>query len=234
MEALRRIREMDEAILVIMITGHGTIETAIEAMKQGAYDFILKPVDTDQLLIVVNRASEKIQFIREAEKLERIRKRTLSDLHTEKSRIHTILRSLPNGVMITNSRGEVVLMNPAFRKLLELGSDLETGNPIEDYLTDDQHKLARAKNQSLTLELPKEPLPLIMADPFALESIFGNLITNAINYTQEGGKIRVNVDLAGINIRVKVADNGFGIPEKRLDKIFEKFLPYLYFFQFFY
>ena len=57
----------------------------------------------------------------------------------------------------------------------------------------------------------------------ALESIFGNLITNAITYTQEGGRIRVELDRAGINIRVKVVDNGFGIDEKYIDKIFDRF-----------
>ena len=57
----------------------------------------------------------------------------------------------------------------------------------------------------------------------ALESIFGNLITNALTYTPEGGRIRVELDRAGINLRVKVADNGFGIAEKHLDKIFERF-----------
>ena len=82
---------------------------------------------------------------------------------------------------------------------------------------------ARKKNQSISLELPKEPLPELTADPIALESIFGNLITNAINYTQEGGKIQVEVDMAGINVRVKVKDNGFGIADKYLDKIFERF-----------
>jgi signal transduction histidine kinase len=56
-----------------------------------------------------------------------------------------------------------------------------------------------------------------------MESIFGNLITNAINYTQEGGSIRVAADLTGINIRVRVIDNGFGIAEKHLDRIFERF-----------
>jgi two-component system phosphate regulon sensor histidine kinase PhoR len=66
-------------------------------------------------------------------------------------------------------------------------------------------------------------LPEITADPLALESIFGNLIANAINYTQEGGRIRVEVDTAGINVRVKVVDNGFGIAEKHLDKIFDRF-----------
>ena len=63
----------------------------------------------------------------------------------------------------------------------------------------------------------------VTADPVALESVFGNLITNAINYTQEGGEIKVKADLAGINIRVEVTDNGYGMKSKHLEKIFEKF-----------
>jgi signal transduction histidine kinase len=82
---------------------------------------------------------------------------------------------------------------------------------------------AEGKGQSLTLELPNEPLPEITADPLALESIFGNLITNAINYTQDGGDIQVAVDTAGINIRIKVIDNGFGIADKYLGQVFERF-----------
>jgi signal transduction histidine kinase len=82
---------------------------------------------------------------------------------------------------------------------------------------------AKKKTQSLTLDLPKNPLPVLTADPIALESIFGNLITNAINYTQDGGEIKVKVDMAGINARVTVRDNGFGIADKYLDKIFERF-----------
>lgn len=378
MEVLERIRKLDEEILVIIITGHGTIATAIQAMKQGAYDFISKPFDTDQLLIIVNRAWEKIRLTREAEKLEQERRRTLTDLDTEKSRIHTILEYLPNGVIVTNTGGRVVLMNPAFRQLLNLDPGIKTGNHIEDYVPDkklcnlvmeisqgkhvdyddipdhefalsdqkylmakgqpvlgekkeclgsvvtvvditdikvldqlksefvakvshelrsplstiheqlalvikdvvggasehDQHILSRAKektqglialigdlldlsrieegiicheskpirlveslelivdflkssakrkNQTLTLELPKEEIPELIADPFALESIFGNLITNAIKYTQNDGKIKVTVDMAGINIRVTVTDNGFGMADKHLDKIFERF-----------
>jgi two-component system, OmpR family, phosphate regulon sensor histidine kinase PhoR len=378
LEVLKHIRVLDEAIQVIVITGYATVETAIEAMKRGAYDFISKPFEPDQLRIVVNRVWEKISLRREAEKLEVERRRTLSDLDTEKSRIHTILESFPSGVVVTNSKGQVVLMNPAFRQLLGLDPGLKTGNPIEDYVSDkelcnlvteisqgkhvdyddipdyefslsdekylmatgqpvlgerkeclgavlnvvnitamklldqlksefvakvshelrsplstiheqlalvikdmvgeesaqDQHILDRArektkglitligdlldlsrieegiichesqvvrlgellenivdflraqaekKNQFLTIELPKDPLPELFADPIALESIFGNLITNAINYTQEGGKIEVEVDMAGINVRVKIKDNGFGIEDKYLDKIFERF-----------
>ena len=60
LEVLQRVQAMDRGILVIVITGFATIETAIQAMKRGAYDFIPKPYEPDQLRIVVNRAREKI------------------------------------------------------------------------------------------------------------------------------------------------------------------------------
>jgi len=378
MEVLAKIRKRSTEIQVIVITGYATVETAIEAMKQGAYDFIPKPFEPDQLRIVVNRAWEKIHFIQNAKRLEQERNRTLSDLDTEKSRIRTIIESFPSGVVVTDPKGRVMLMNPAFRQLLGINSSLKTGNPLKDYLPDedlcrlvleisqgkhvdyddipnyefslpgekyfmakgqpvlgekkeclgavlnivdisamklldnlksefvakvshelrsplstiheqlalvikdmvgedfaqDHHILDRArektkglisligdlldlsrieegiichepqsirleeilkniieflrtsaqkKNQSLTLVLPQDGLPELIADPIALESIFGNLITNAINYTQEGGEIIVTVDMAGINARVRVKDNGFGIADKYLSKIFDRF-----------
>jgi signal transduction histidine kinase len=82
---------------------------------------------------------------------------------------------------------------------------------------------AAAKNQSLSLAVSDSKLPEIEADPLALESIFGNLITNAITYTPEGGRIQVEANTAGINIRVKVTDTGFGIADKHIDKIFDRF-----------
>jgi signal transduction histidine kinase len=82
---------------------------------------------------------------------------------------------------------------------------------------------AKNKKQTLNLEVPEDPFPPIVADPLVLESIFGNLITNAINYTQHGGEIKVIADLAGINARVNVTDNGFGMEVRHLEKIFEKF-----------
>jgi signal transduction histidine kinase len=63
----------------------------------------------------------------------------------------------------------------------------------------------------------------VLADPFALESIFGNLITNALNYTPEGGAIRVQVRPQRAGIEVAVIDNGLGIEQKDLARIFDRF-----------
>jgi signal transduction histidine kinase len=90
-------------------------------------------------------------------------------------------------------------------------------------ITDFLGSKAAIKNQSLKLELPENELPPLMADPLALESIYGNLITNALNYTPPGGEIRVKAEVVGISLRVSVIDNGFGIEARHLDKIFERF-----------
>lgn len=378
MEVMRRIHEQDPNILVIIITGFATVETAIEAMKQGAYDFIPKPFEPDPLRIVVNRAKERILLRLETEKLERERRRTLADLGMEKSRIRTIIESLPNGLVVTNTEGQVVLTNPTFCQLIGMDPNKATGAPFTDTIKDeglcqlvkdisrgryvdfeeiptyefvlsedkyfqvkgrpvlggrmeclgavisfqdvsamkvldrlktefvakvshelrsplstiheqlamvmkamteeetgtDQHLISRAKektqglistigdlldlskietgnvcqearefrmeellesvvdflsaqasakNQSLALQMPDTPLPTFTMDPLALESIVGNLITNAINYTQEGGEIRVYADQVGDNVRLAVQDNGFGIEAKYLGKIFDRF-----------
>ncbi len=379
MEVLKRISSMEKKILVIVITGYATIETAIEAMKFGAYDFIPKPYEPDQLRIVVNRARENLNLEQSAIHLELKQKETLNVLNTERSRTHTIIESLPNGVIVTNPEGNVILINPAARQFLAIKPPTEEDfNPIDNYIHDkelctltkdisrgkyidytdipsreietkegkfllarcrpvigerqeclgcvinlmdisamktldllksefvlkvthelrsplstiheqletvikseggksdgdDQYMLsrakekvyglistigdlldlsrietgaltksqkpvrvdkvlinitdflntrARAKNQTLTLKLPDEPLPILKTDIVTLESVFGNLISNAINYTQEGGRIDVVADKTGNNIRVQVIDNGFGIEAKHIDKIFERF-----------
>lgn len=58
MDLLRKIREEYPEIIVVMVTAFGTIESAVEAMRNGAYDYIIKPVNADALRLVVSRALE--------------------------------------------------------------------------------------------------------------------------------------------------------------------------------
>ena len=78
-EILRQLRGEMPSVPVVMISGHGTIETAVEAIKIGAYDFIEKPFKSDRLLLVVARAIEAAQLRRENEEL-RLRAGGDSDL----------------------------------------------------------------------------------------------------------------------------------------------------------
>ena len=68
-EILKQLRAEMPSVPVVMISGHGTIETAVEAIKIGAYDFLEKPFKSDRLLLVVERAIEAAQLRRENEEL---------------------------------------------------------------------------------------------------------------------------------------------------------------------
>lgn len=68
---LEHAKEINPDIIVIVITGYGTIESAIEAMKKGAYDYIQKPFEPDDFLMLLKRATEHINLIHENRRLLR-------------------------------------------------------------------------------------------------------------------------------------------------------------------
>ena len=69
-EVLERIKEFSADTPVIMISGHGTIDTAIEAIRKGAYDFIEKPLDLNRILITIKNATDKHLLIHETKTLK--------------------------------------------------------------------------------------------------------------------------------------------------------------------
>jgi DNA-binding NtrC family response regulator len=70
-ETLKEIKKIEQLSQVIMLTGHATVKTAIEGMKNGAYDYLMKPTDTDDLIGMINKAyklvTEQRDRIRQAE-----------------------------------------------------------------------------------------------------------------------------------------------------------------------
>ncbi len=70
-EFLEKARETNPDVPVIMISGHGTIETAVEAVKKGAYDYISKPPDLNRLLITIRNATDKTNLVTETKVLRR-------------------------------------------------------------------------------------------------------------------------------------------------------------------
>ena len=70
-EFLEKAKEANPDVPIIMISGHGTIETAVEAVKKGAYDFISKPPDLNRLLITIRNAMDKTSLVAETKVLKR-------------------------------------------------------------------------------------------------------------------------------------------------------------------
>ena len=95
-------------IPVVIISGHGNIEIAVAAIKQGAYDFIEKPFNTDQLLVVINRAMEVSKLRRENSALK-IQDITRSEMIGKS----TIFKNLKNNLdKVIKSNGRVLLTGP--------------------------------------------------------------------------------------------------------------------------
>src|SRR6266704_3505170 len=94
MELLRRSQQLDPELPVVVITGHGDVETAVEAMRLGAYDFIEKPFAPERFLEVVRRASEKRQLVIENRRLRRaVNEQTLGSRIIGTSNVAQALRS---------------------------------------------------------------------------------------------------------------------------------------------
>ena len=82
----------------------------------------------------------------------------------------------------------------------------------------------KAASQKLTLHLEvPEGLPLIRADRRSLEEVFTNLVSNAINYSPDGGEVRISAVSHGDYLEVRVQDQGIGIEAEEIPKIFDKF-----------
>jgi len=139
LQLMDEIKKLNIDIIMIVITGFATIETAVDAMKHGAYDYVPKPFSPDQLLAVVNRGLERQRLRRQAQQLMAERDRRLLEIVNEKSRLHTIVNSMADGVLVINRDQQLVLWNPTAIKMLNLPGNPEHGKNINQIIP--QHNL---------------------------------------------------------------------------------------------
>ncbi len=136
MELLGHLFQIDPDMIKIVITGYATLETAIEAVQKGAYDYIPKPFTPAELRNRVTRGLEKRALLLEARKLREERERNLLELANEKSRTQTIVQCMGDGLLVTNRDRQVVFSNPAARRLLMVKRPLNTGEPLSNIAND--------------------------------------------------------------------------------------------------
>jgi signal transduction histidine kinase len=93
---------------------------------------------------------------------------------------------------------------------------------IYDTIKDDMELRAHAQNRLLSVAFPAD-LPTIAADRASISEVLGNLIDNAIKYSNEGGAINVTAEVKGDFVEVSVQDHGIGMPGNVVSNLFQKF-----------
>jgi len=127
---LKKIKELDKEILVIIITGYATIETAVKAIETGAYDYIAKPFRLDELMIVIKNACERLRLTSQNKAL-------LEELRTAYGEIAVLKGALSHSSSQTGA--EVKASEPS-------GQD-NTANPFkqQEYLKEADRFIVRNK-----------------------------------------------------------------------------------------
>ncbi|HEY9038027.1 MAG TPA: sigma-54 dependent transcriptional regulator [Roseovarius sp.] len=108
-DILKAVKRNYPEVPVVIISGHGNIEIAVAAIKQGAYDFIEKPFNIDQLMVVIRRGMEASRLRRENTSLKR-RETTPADMLGESALFRALVGQLDK---VTRSNGRVMLSGPA-------------------------------------------------------------------------------------------------------------------------
>jgi signal transduction histidine kinase len=250
LDVLTVLKERKKDILVVMITAYASLETAVQATKSGAFDFLAKPFTPEELRATVHKTTKHCMVQRQAAKLaeerRQIRFEFLSVLaHELKSPLAAvegnlfILRDHLVGDTIGDydhlvNRSLIRLegMKKLIFDLLDL-TRIESGQK-KRVLTDvdvcavarqaiETHNvLANAKKVTITFEGPDSIV--MQADAGELEIIFNNLISNAIKYNRDEGTVRVLVCEGEAAITIAVRDSGIGMTPEEVTRLFGEFI----------
>lgn len=241
---LEKLKQHDPDIEAIIITGYGSLDTAIEGLRLGAFDYISKPFDVNHILSLVKRGLERR---RAKAKLRQVKSDFLSnishELRTPLSVVVGFVYLLLNQVIGKLSDEQQKVLETVYRnseELLELIDNVlwmtslnagdgamiverfDAGEVIDDTVKRYERTL---KEKGLEVSVEKSAARIdITSDRSKVERIFQNVFNNAVKFTPKGKidvRVRTTADRSGAEI--EVSDTGIGIEKNKIDSIFEPF-----------
>jgi two-component system, sensor histidine kinase and response regulator len=249
LDLLEGIGKRSLDLLTIMITAYASLDTAVTATRRGAYDFLAKPFTPEELRGAVRKAARHLILQRQARRLaeekRQVRFQFTSVLaHEMKAPIAAIEGYLQ--MIRERSVGEsldaydrmvdrCLLRIEGMRKLISDLLDLtaiESGQRQRKLASVDIADAARQAvenirpeaqrcNVQIDLKVPDE-LPM-EADRTEIEMIFNNLVSNAVKYNREQGRVTVSMHAAGDEIKIQVEDTGIGMTPEECKRLFVDF-----------
>ncbi|MFA6617716.1 MAG: ATP-binding protein, partial [Candidatus Neomarinimicrobiota bacterium] len=128
------IRKVYPQAICIMMEEFPEIDTIMESARLGSYDFLKKPIRHHKLDHVTQRASERRWYILEARRLKKEKDNNLIAISEEQSKFRTVINTLDDGLIITNTRHEIIFTNPRFLKLIDIEREIIVGEKTFEIL----------------------------------------------------------------------------------------------------
>ena len=243
-KVLEKVKQRDPDIEAIIITGYGSMDTAIEGLRLGAFDYIAKPFDVNHILSLVRRALER----RNARlKLRQLKAEFLAnvshELRTPLSVVIGFVSILQDqlvgklsgvqqqilGKVYKNSEELLVLidnvlcltsLNSGDISIAEKEFDVEA---MVKESVDCYQKWLEEKGIDLSIQSPAAEIRMV-SDPGKVSRIFRNLLHNAVKFTPEGQiTVKIHRSIHRGVVDLEIIDTGIGIPRDQIEDMFQPF-----------
>jgi two-component system sensor histidine kinase/response regulator len=249
-EVLEYVKKKQYDIVVVMITSYASLELAVKATKDGAYDFIPKPFTPQEIRASIENITKQIFLKRMTQTLnstgKQIRFQFLSVLsHELKAPLNAVDgylkmirdRQLGENIesyneMIDRSIERIKGMRNLILDLLDL-TKIESGKPVQKLEEVDVKKIVQlsidtirpyAIQKDVDVYLNNKESILMKADAGEIEIIMNNLVSNGVKYNKVGGRVDIFIEKLKDLIRITVSDTGIGMSEEDKMKIFDDFV----------
>ncbi len=250
LEVLEQIMKTHPNTVCIVITGYATIESAVDAMKRGAFDFLPKPFTPDELRLIVTRGLEQRRLLQETaalrEEKERMQQYFITIVaHELRSPLLLVKQYLDLVVgrkmgtvddtameMLSGAHGTLEGLLEIIADWLKLArinagdiaggmDEVEIGAILTKVVSEMQ---PFADNGGITVRLePCRGACRVNAHAESLLVVFRNLVSNAIKYNRPEGSVIIAGESVDGTVRIDVRDTGIGIPKDDVPFIFEDF-----------
>jgi PAS domain S-box-containing protein len=144
---LKQALTIDPDLVGIVMTGQGTLATAVESMKSGAFDYILKPFRLREVLPVLDRAME-------LRHLRLDRRRILGELAASEANFRNLIESLPDGMVHVDQDGRIVLINEQAERMFGYAREELIGQSVE-LLVPEKFRAAHVVDRAAFIQHPK-------------------------------------------------------------------------------